>query len=91
MCPLVTLQVSGLREGLATLGTGIRFLSGVDFHVSPQAVYPGEGLCTLGAGIRLGATMCSLVFLQVRRLRESLATLGAGIGFLPGVDCCVNP
>ena len=36
VCPLVTLQVTRHRESLATLGAGIRFLSGVDSQVSPQ-------------------------------------------------------
>ena len=36
VCPLVTLQAPRLRESLVTLGAGIRFLSGVDSHVSPQ-------------------------------------------------------
>ena len=36
--PLVTLQVTILRGSLVTLGAGIRFLPGVDSHVSPQPV-----------------------------------------------------
>ena len=38
MCPLVTLQVNRHRESLVTLVAGIRFLSGVDSHVSPQVL-----------------------------------------------------
>ena len=34
--PLVTLQVTRLRESLVTLEAGIRFLPGVNSHVSPQ-------------------------------------------------------
>ena len=35
---LVTLQVTRLRESLGTLGTGIRFFSGVDSHVFLQGI-----------------------------------------------------
>ena len=34
VCPLVNLQVTRLRESLATLGAVIRFLAVVDSHVS---------------------------------------------------------
>ena len=36
VCPLVTLLMNILREGLVTLETKIWFLSSVDSHVSPQ-------------------------------------------------------
>ena len=36
VCPLVSLQVPRIRENLVTLGAGIRLLSGMDSHVSPQ-------------------------------------------------------
>ena len=36
VCPLVTLQIPRLDESLATLGTGIRFLPGMNSHVPPQ-------------------------------------------------------
>ena len=38
VCPLVTLQVTRLRESLVTLGAGIWFFSSVDSHVSPQVL-----------------------------------------------------
>ena len=85
MCPLVLLQVTILRESLVTLGAGIRFLSGVDSHVSPQAVWPGEGLCTLGAGVRPLAIMGSLVCLQVTGLGERFVTNGAGEELFPSM------
>ena len=36
VCLLVILKDPRLRESLITLGTGIRFLPGVNYHVSPQ-------------------------------------------------------
>ena len=72
------LQTPRLRESLVTLEAGIRFLSGVDSHVSPQGSCPGEGLCTLKAGVRSLATVCPLVRLQVTGVGERLATGGAG-------------
>jgi hypothetical protein len=44
VCPLVSLQDTRLRESLATLRAGIRFLSGVNSHMSPQVSWLGEGL-----------------------------------------------
>ena len=38
VCPLVTHQITILRESLVTKGTVIRFLPGVDFHVSPHVL-----------------------------------------------------
>ena len=90
MFPFVSLQVTRHRESLVTLGARIRFLSGVNSHVSPQGVWPGEGLCTLGAGVRLHATVCPLVSLQVIRPRESQVTLGTGIWFISSMYSLVS-
>ena len=38
VCPLVSLQVSILRESLVTLGAEKRFLPSVNSHVSPQVL-----------------------------------------------------
>ena len=78
MCPLMSLQAPKLRESLVTLGTGIRFLSSVNSHVSPQVLCLGEGLCTLGARVRGHATVGSLVYLKVTGLGECCVTNVAG-------------
>ena len=64
----------------------LTFLSGVNFHVSPQVIGHGEGLCTLGAGVRPFATVCPLVPIQISYLGKILFTLVAWIWFFSGVN-----
>ena len=65
---MVYLQLTKLGESLVTLGTGIMFLPGVNFNVSPQVTRLGEGLCTAGAGVRRQTAVCPLVNLQFTKL-----------------------
>ena len=57
----VTLHISRPRESLVTLGAGIKFFSGVNFHVRTQVLSLEEGPSAFGARIRCHATMSPLV------------------------------
>ena len=80
MCPLVILQGTRPGESLVTLGAGIRFLSTVDSHVSPQGIWLGKGLGTLGAGVRSLANVGYFVCLQATGLGERFVTSSAKKG-----------
>ena len=78
VCPLVNLQVTIHGESLVTLEAGIRFLPGVNFHVSPQVVCPAKGFYAFRAGVWSFAIVDSLVCLQATGLGERFVTNCAG-------------
>lgn len=72
----VSVSVSGLREGLSTVGAGVGPFSRVDSHVHVEFVSADEALVAAGAGVGLVARVVALVHLQLRLTSVGAPALG---------------
>lgn len=73
----VSVAIPSLREGLSTVGAGVRPLSCVDPHVHIELVSANEALVAAGAGMRLVSCVVALVHLQLRFTTVGAPTFGA--------------
>lgn len=73
----MSVAVSSLREGLSTVGAGVRSLSRVDAHVHVELVSADKSLVAAGAGVRLVSCVVALVHLQLSLPAVGAPTLGA--------------
>ena len=90
MDALVSGQVAGPREGLATGRAGVGPVAGMGSLVSLQAAGSREGLAAGRAGIGAVSGMGAHVFCQGAGLRKGLAAGRAGVGSVSGMGALVN-